>query len=764
MEHQLKDRKKHTLINKVIDGYKIIEHIGTGGNAEVFKVRDGKGKTWAMKLLKVFNGISFNKKYERFKDEIKVVIENQNDIQGIVPIDKSYLPENPHYQKRPWYTMPIAIPLEEKINLKHSDISEVVDCVKSIALLLFELHSKGIVHRDIKPNNIYWYNNQWCLGDFGLVDYPTKKDLTTTFESVGPKSTIAPEMKRDAKNSDGKKADIYSLAKTLWILLTGNKQGFDGQYTHRYALISLANYRKKCFLVTLHSLLHKSTSTDPNERPDAYSFYETLSEYESVQNDFKKTNILEWEFVIRELFPVTLVDSVSWTDLTQIVTVLKLISSINGLNHMFLPTGGGMDLLDCNISEDPGYIELNFGYISKVKAKKLTLNTFEISFDWNYFLLETEEVAPSGVYKYDNITDIYREQLLELSPGKYIEDYHINYGQYNGQPLPPTAREIDLVLKGTYCIFAKGSTYNSISSTYSAYQNKYSAEDFKKFIEAIIKRIEFEKQFPEIAAQQREQREREKQIEHEKKIAKLKEEDEILKRNWKTHLCQIEMPAIPIIKVNPIATYSLTLDDQHFETLYYISKNNKIVEYSKGTFRGVLDQIDYQSSCLLFTSFEDIKEYIDILKERLFNFDINDELFQILFLFNIHIHRIQRPSTIPSKRELEEVLKNGDDSKSNRIFLDLNGHFRLIPTDEYDYIYASQFPVKGYDFDALQNSVGKLADLSYLDSLYLGFLTAWRMHLLYDKKENIQNWSDLKYTEEQLIEEIHNIMMKYNER
>ncbi|MBD2843767.1 protein kinase [Paenibacillus sp. IB182496] len=83
------------------------------------------------------------------------------------------------------------------------------------------LHEKGIVHRDIKPSNIYYYNDVWVFGDFGLVDYPEKTDLTEKGESVGPKNTIAPEMKRDAINANGKPADVYSLAKTFYFIVGG---------------------------------------------------------------------------------------------------------------------------------------------------------------------------------------------------------------------------------------------------------------------------------------------------------------------------------------------------------------------------------------------------------------------------------------------------------------------------------------------------------------------------------------------------------------
>lgn len=75
-------------------------------------------------------------------------------------------------------------------------------------------------------------NDQFFLADFGLVDDPDKADITSTGEQIGAKRTIAPEMKWSSQRADGKPADVYSLAKTLWILLTGRRDSFEGQYDY----------------------------------------------------------------------------------------------------------------------------------------------------------------------------------------------------------------------------------------------------------------------------------------------------------------------------------------------------------------------------------------------------------------------------------------------------------------------------------------------------------------------------------------------------
>ena len=96
--------------------------------------------------------------------------------------------------------MPIAEPIAKKFSGQES-VEQIANCVIELANVMNVLHKQGIVHRDIKPSNIYFYKGGYCFGDFGLVDYPEKENLTKIKESVGAKTTIAPEMKRNAKDS-----------------------------------------------------------------------------------------------------------------------------------------------------------------------------------------------------------------------------------------------------------------------------------------------------------------------------------------------------------------------------------------------------------------------------------------------------------------------------------------------------------------------------------------------------------------------------------
>lgn len=100
---------------------------------------------------------------------------------------------------------------------------------------------------------------------------------------------MAPEMRYNAKNADGKKADVYSLAKTLWIVLTGVDHGFEGRYEEDDAIIGLRNDKryKKEHLVELEELLKQATEYDPSLRPSMETFVTTLEKWLEVVSNFQ---------------------------------------------------------------------------------------------------------------------------------------------------------------------------------------------------------------------------------------------------------------------------------------------------------------------------------------------------------------------------------------------------------------------------------------------------------------------------------------------
>lgn len=169
------------------------------------------------------------------------------------------------------------------------------------------------------------------LADFGLVDYPDKADLTNRQESVGPNWTMNPEMKRNPTIADSKSAIVgFLLAKTLWILITNESLGFEGEYSNK-SRVALKNYDG--FLLNtggLADILKKATNHDIKARPNkGGEFLNELEKWREERADFDKRNKVEWKLIQKVLFPTTLPSRVIWKNINDIVNILNLIGSID---------------------------------------------------------------------------------------------------------------------------------------------------------------------------------------------------------------------------------------------------------------------------------------------------------------------------------------------------------------------------------------------------------------------------------------------------
>ncbi len=454
--------------------WKLVNTLGHGGNGEVWEVSREGHENHAIKLLKKADAIT----YERFKAETHVL--SHHSIEGMIPLVESNLPDD-FKEGVPWFVMPKAIPFEQYAEGKPS-----LALAKQFVLLgktLENLHSKDIAHRDIKPANILFYNERLCFADFGLVKYPGKENITPEKRDVGAKFTMAPEMRREASSADGMPADIFSLAKSLWIALTKQEKGFDGQYNPS-SILSVKNYCDDLYTTSLDNLLVECTDTDPFKRPNAKAFTSRLLEWIELNEDFHNRNLLEWLDVQKVIFPTGTPSQATWTDVDSICSILNEIGHRKSLNHMFYPTGGGMDLIGVSKAEEKGMIALHVCErgAELLKPKKLTYESVGYHPQWNYFRLEADEIEPTGVEGALNSAKS-SEALLEIEPGKYVEYHHWDIGEYEGEPLPLTARPIDRFLKGSFVLFSKRSIYNRTSGTYDARHNKMSEMEFKDHIQ-----------------------------------------------------------------------------------------------------------------------------------------------------------------------------------------------------------------------------------------------------------------------------------------
>jgi serine/threonine protein kinase len=189
-------------------------------------------------------------------------MQNCADIPGVLP-----LLDNDLRKKSPfWLVSALAVPLDKKISGEPS-VKNSIEICRSIAKTLSEMHSRDYSHRDIKPENIFYYNQSWCLGDFGLANFPGKNSITETGERLGPANYIAPEMLNNAKDSDGRSADVYSLGKLMWRLVAGQRYPLPGSHERSIPAMTLSANVIGIDLSELDALLEGMTRLDPKARP-----------------------------------------------------------------------------------------------------------------------------------------------------------------------------------------------------------------------------------------------------------------------------------------------------------------------------------------------------------------------------------------------------------------------------------------------------------------------------------------------------------------
>jgi serine/threonine protein kinase len=477
--------------NQKFGQWELKRQLGNGGNGVVWLAHDRSSNEAAIKFLTNFSGRSKAKVYARFRNEVNVVRAN-SDIDGILPLMDFHLPEEVTEDDIPWYAMPVAQTAEKYLEGK--DFAVIIRAIVEIGETLAELHDREICHRDIKPANVLVRNERFYLADFGLVDYPDKADLTSTGEQLGAKWTIAPEMKRDSTRADGKLADVYSLAKTLWILLTGKRLGFEGQYDPgginglgRLNLIDtsarfMPEELRVVYTKPLDDLLKASTNDDPLQRPSMQQFVEQLTLWVDIYKDYRKQNPLQWQEVQSTLFPVMRPQRAIWEDIDSIVEVLNHLGSISNLNHMHVPDGGGVDVRGARLGQEFGTIELVLGEkkVYVVKPKRLVFENFDFDWEWNYFRLETDELEPTGLGHVIG----HREELREVAPLRYVSETELEIDQWREEEdrrYLPDPRLVCRYMHGDFLILQKTSAYNS-ESPYTGMHDQMGTDDFREYI------------------------------------------------------------------------------------------------------------------------------------------------------------------------------------------------------------------------------------------------------------------------------------------
>lgn len=221
-------------VGKRLDGrYEIQEIVGVGGMSVVYKAYDNiDDRIVAVKILK--DEFLANEEFRRrFKNESKAIAVLSHP--NIVRVYDVNFGERLQYIVMEYVD---GITLKEYIQQQGTvSWKDAVHFVSQILRALQHAHDKGIVHRDIKPQNIILLQNgNIKVTDFGIARFSRSDTRTMTEKAIGSVHYISPEQARGDMTDE--KADIYSVGVVLYEMLTG-KVPFESDSAVSVAIMQL---------------------------------------------------------------------------------------------------------------------------------------------------------------------------------------------------------------------------------------------------------------------------------------------------------------------------------------------------------------------------------------------------------------------------------------------------------------------------------------------------------------------------------------------
>ena len=213
--------------------YRLNGYIAAGGNGAIFRCFLAESdEEFVVKFLRVLDPV----RRERFEFECFVL--NDLDHPNILPMYDVGLVETTFRSPIPFMVtrfFPETVEKRMRTNGIFS-ISDIKKYGKQLCEAFGYLHSQGVVHRDVKPNNLLLDGDLLAVCDLGLAKTLTEEgrkrfwrgDVTTSEECIGSVPWMSPELFRYADNKNtlvDHRSDLFQVGKLLWYMHTSEKTG-----------------------------------------------------------------------------------------------------------------------------------------------------------------------------------------------------------------------------------------------------------------------------------------------------------------------------------------------------------------------------------------------------------------------------------------------------------------------------------------------------------------------------------------------------------
>src|SRR5204863_5006280 len=250
--------------------YRVERELGGGGMSRVFVAEETRlGRRVVIKVLPP--DLALEMRMDRFNREIQLSASLQHP--HIVPLLAAGGADDILY-----YTMPLVEGEALRTRLSRDGelpVRDAVRILKDVADALAYAHARGVVHRDIKPDNVLLSGHHAVVADFGVAkavsQAKTESGLTSVGVALGTPAYMAPEQAAGDPNIDAR-ADIYAFGAMAYEMLTG-RSPFAGMAPHQMLAahvtepVTPITNRRAAIPSALAELVMACLAKNPADRP-----------------------------------------------------------------------------------------------------------------------------------------------------------------------------------------------------------------------------------------------------------------------------------------------------------------------------------------------------------------------------------------------------------------------------------------------------------------------------------------------------------------